>query len=80
VLSARPALAEADLPFLALSDLLTEVPDQLLEPLPTPQRKALEVALLRSEEQEHPLQQRAVLVSASTNETTNEMESTPAIW
>jgi DNA-binding CsgD family transcriptional regulator len=62
VLSARPALAEAELPYLSLSDLLTEVPDQLLAELPVPQRKALDVALLRTEE-EHPLQQRAVSVA-----------------
>lgn len=62
MLSARPALAEAELPYLSLGDLLTEVPDQLLAELPVPQRKALDAALLRTEEEE-PLQQRAVSVA-----------------
>jgi DNA-binding CsgD family transcriptional regulator len=60
VLSCRPALAEADLPYLALSDLLKDIPDQVLSELPVPQRRALEVALLRVEGEGLPLQQRAV--------------------
>ena len=60
VLSCRPALAEADLPYLALSDLLKDVPDQVLSELPVPQRKALEIALLRIEGEGPALQQRAV--------------------
>jgi DNA-binding CsgD family transcriptional regulator len=60
VMSSRPALAETDLPYLALGDLFAEVPEHLLDELPVPQRKALEVALLRTEGEGPPLQQRAV--------------------
>lgn len=48
VLSCRPAEAEAKLAFASLADLLEPVADEILPQLPTPQRLALEVALLRA--------------------------------
>jgi tetratricopeptide (TPR) repeat protein len=48
-LSSRPTEAEARLSFAALGDLLDGVVDEALDPLPPPQRSALEVALLRAE-------------------------------
>ena len=48
-LTARASCAEAELSFAALTDLLDGVELGSLESLPTPQRRALEVALLRVE-------------------------------
>jgi DNA-binding NarL/FixJ family response regulator len=48
VLVARPAESEAALSFLALGDLLEEVPEEIVGALPEPQRVALDAALLRS--------------------------------
>lgn len=48
-LTARASSAEAELSFAALTDLLDGVELGSLERLPTPQRRALEVALLRVE-------------------------------
>ena len=47
VLVARPAESEARLTFAGLADLLASVPDELFSHLPTPQRAALDAALLR---------------------------------
>ena len=44
----RSSESESALSFLGLGDLLESVPDEALEPLPEPQRLALETALLRS--------------------------------
>jgi DNA-binding CsgD family transcriptional regulator len=49
VVECRPVQAEAQLAFTALSDLLTDVPTIVFDELPAPQRRALEVALLRAE-------------------------------
>jgi DNA-binding CsgD family transcriptional regulator len=49
VLSCRAAEAEAKLSFSALVDLLEPVPAAAIEALPDPQRRALDVALLRSD-------------------------------
>jgi DNA-binding CsgD family transcriptional regulator len=49
VLSARPSGAEAKLSFAALTDLLEDVDIATLTGVPTPQRRALEIALLRAE-------------------------------
>jgi DNA-binding CsgD family transcriptional regulator len=49
VLAARPAAAEARLSFAALSDLLRPVLDDAIPSLPSPQRRALEGALLLRE-------------------------------
>src|SRR5215468_5241151 len=63
VLSARPAESEATLSFAALGDLLDGVLDQALAPLPSPQRRALEVALLLEDPGASPPEQRAVCVA-----------------
>jgi DNA-binding CsgD family transcriptional regulator len=49
VLSCRPAETEAKFALSALADLLGSVPDEALATLPEPQRRALEVALLRAQ-------------------------------
>jgi len=60
VLACRPNDAEAQLAYAALGDLLAEVPDVVLAELPGPQRRALEVALLRAEPEERQSLPRAV--------------------
>src|SRR5262245_50121301 len=60
VLSCRPAESEAQLAFTALGDLLEEVPDSAAADLPEPQRRALDVALLRTEAEGPPPLPRAV--------------------
>jgi DNA-binding CsgD family transcriptional regulator len=49
VLSSRPTESEARLSFAALGDLLDGVVDEVREILPSPQRSALDVALLRAD-------------------------------
>jgi predicted ATPase len=49
VLWCRPVEAEASLSFSALADLLEAAPDDAFESLSAPQRRALDVALLRSD-------------------------------
>src|SRR5262245_10774286 len=49
VLVSRPVESETQLAFAALGDLLEDVPTEAMSGLPDPQRRALEVALLRSE-------------------------------
>lgn len=49
VLSARASDAETQLPFSALIDLCDDIPTEVLEELASPQRSALQVALLRAE-------------------------------
>ena len=49
VLEARPAQAESELSYTALDDLVGGVFDEVSTELPPPQRKALEIALLRRE-------------------------------
>lgn len=49
VLSARPTGAEARLSFAALSDLLAPLEEDVFEALPAPQRRAIDIALLRHE-------------------------------
>ena len=60
VLSYRAVRSEAKLSFVALADLLAGVPDQLIGDLPEPQRRALEVALLRVDPGGSPPDQRAI--------------------
>jgi tetratricopeptide (TPR) repeat protein len=60
VLVSRPLEAEADLSFTGLGDLLDDVLDLAVPHLPSPQRSALEVALLRSERTEAHPEPRAV--------------------
>lgn len=60
VLSSRPAPSDAGLPHVVLADLLRPVADDALRSLPVPQRRALEVALLRADPGESDLDPRAV--------------------
>jgi DNA-binding CsgD family transcriptional regulator len=62
VLAARPVEVEASFSFSALGDLLAGALDPLLPALAGPQRRALEVALLRREDSQ-PLEPRAVGVA-----------------
>ncbi|MEV5753653.1 LuxR C-terminal-related transcriptional regulator [Actinoallomurus sp. NPDC052308] len=59
VLGCRPAEAEAQLSFTAIADLVDPVLGDALPGLPGPQRRALELALLRAESEE-PADERAV--------------------
>jgi DNA-binding CsgD family transcriptional regulator len=60
VLSCRPVPSDAGLPHVGLTDLLRPVPAGVFERLPGPQRRPLEVALLREEAGEGDLEPRAV--------------------
>jgi predicted ATPase len=60
VLAARPTEAEMALPFAALGDLLAEVSTETLARLPEPQRRAVEIALLRAAAEGAPTHRRAV--------------------
>jgi DNA-binding CsgD family transcriptional regulator len=60
VLSCRPVPSDAGLPHVGLSDLLRPVPAGTFDCLPVPQRRPLEVALLREEAGEDDLEPRAV--------------------
>jgi DNA-binding CsgD family transcriptional regulator len=60
VLTARPTGGEVKLSFAALADLLAAVDEETLALLPDPQRRALDVALLRGDESGAPLDSRAV--------------------
>ena len=60
VLSCRPAEAEAKLAMSAVADLFEPVADGALESLPGPQRRAIEVALLRAEPDSGPLDPRTL--------------------
>jgi AAA ATPase domain len=63
VLSCRPAQSETALSFSGLGDLLDPVLDRVLPLLPSPQRRALEVALLMQDPGSSPPEQRAVSVA-----------------
>jgi DNA-binding CsgD family transcriptional regulator len=60
VLACRPAGAEVRLSFSALADLLDGMLDEVLPTLPIPQRRGLEIALLRADEGGRSLDRRAV--------------------
>jgi DNA-binding CsgD family transcriptional regulator len=64
VLSCRPSSNETDLPYAGLGDLFAHVNDDATTALPAPQRNALDVALLRADAGESPLQRRAVSAAA----------------
>lgn len=60
VLSCRPVPSDLGLPHLGLADLLSSVPDRIFAGLPAPQRRPLQVALLREEAGEGDLEPRSV--------------------
>ncbi|MFT3866069.1 MAG: AAA family ATPase [Solirubrobacterales bacterium] len=60
VLAARGAAAEVRLGYAALGDLLAGLDDEMLGTLPTPQRRALQAALLRGQATGPPSDPRAV--------------------
>ena len=60
VLSCTPVASEAKLPQVGLTDLLRPVPARVFEGIPAPQRRPLEVALLREEAGDGNLEPRAV--------------------
>ena len=64
VLTTRPVEAEAGFSYAALADLLEDVLDGALPDLPAPQRRALEVALLRADAKGVPPDQYAVSMAA----------------
>lgn len=63
VLSSRPARSEAKLPLGVFGDLLSGVSAELLATIPGPQRRALEVALLRADPGDVGADQRALSVA-----------------
>jgi DNA-binding CsgD family transcriptional regulator len=63
VLSSRPAQAERGLGNVGLGDLLEGVRDDVLAALPTPRRRALQVALLREEVAGEPVDRRTLAVA-----------------
>jgi len=60
VLASRPGASEARLTFVGLTDLLSGVGDEVLDELPAPQRRALDVALLRADPEDVSSDQRVV--------------------
>ena len=65
-LLARPVEPEAEMAFAGLETLLADVADEVLDELPTPQRVALEVALLRAEAGPIGIEARAVASATTT--------------
>ncbi len=66
VLSCRPSPAETPLAFSALGDLLGELGEEVLQQLPSPQRRALEIGLLLREAEGGAPDQRAVSLATLT--------------
>jgi DNA-binding CsgD family transcriptional regulator len=63
VLACRTAPAEAKLSFSAISDLLEHVPDEDFAVIPAPQRRALDIALLRADAGDASVDRRTVAVA-----------------
>jgi DNA-binding CsgD family transcriptional regulator len=63
VLSSRPAEAERGLAHVGLGDLFDNVLDAVLPKLLAPRRRALEIALLREEKSDEPVDHRALVVA-----------------
>jgi len=63
VLASRPAEAERNLAHVGLGDLLEDALDEILPLLPTPRRRALEIAMLRLETSGDRVDQRALAVA-----------------
>ncbi len=61
VLVCRPIESEAQLAYAAIGDLLADVSEEAMAELPEPQRRALEMALLRREPEGQPLQRAVAL-------------------
>jgi predicted ATPase len=66
LLSSRPTRAESALPLGAFGDLFSDVSPDIAALLPDPQRRALEVALLRADPARTPSDQRALSVATAT--------------
>ena len=64
VLPSHPSAAESDLSLGAFADLFEDVRGEALERLPAPQRHALDVALLRTESGDAPVDQRTLSFAA----------------
>lgn len=63
VLEASPAESESSLSFAGLVDLLRDFPHSALGSIPTPQLRALEIALLRRRPSGHPPEERVIAVA-----------------
>jgi DNA-binding CsgD family transcriptional regulator len=63
VLSSRPAEAERSLAYVGVGDLFEEIVADVVSVLSTPRRRALEVALLRGEAADEPIDHRALGVA-----------------
>jgi DNA-binding CsgD family transcriptional regulator len=63
VLTSSPTEAESRLSFVGLGDLMEGVPEALLDELPRPQRRSLDIALLRREPRGSPPDLRAISVA-----------------
>jgi ATP/maltotriose-dependent transcriptional regulator MalT len=64
VLSCRPGERESSLSYAALGDLLAEAVDEVGRDLPEPQRRAMDVALLRRAAMDRAIDRRAIAVAA----------------
>ena len=63
ILSSRPVRSEAQLPLGVFGDVFSAVPAELLQQLPGPQRRVLEVALLRADPEGVAVDQRTLSVA-----------------
>jgi DNA-binding CsgD family transcriptional regulator len=63
VLSSRPAETDRELAYVGLIDLFEDVADEVLPGLSAPRRHALEVAMLREEASDRPVDHRALAVA-----------------
>lgn len=75
VLTSRAAEAESSWSLLAVGDLLEGVPPEVVEPLPAPQRRALDVVMRRAEPDGRPVENatigaglRAIITALATEE------------
>src|SRR2546430_16161923 len=66
VLLCRAVEVEAQMSYASLADLLSGVEDELVRDLPDPQRRALQVALLRAGPEATPPDQRAIATRVLT--------------
>ena len=66
LLAARPVEAEVPFEFAALADLLDDVPPELIDALPEPQRRAIGVSVLRDASPESPVDPRTIATAVVT--------------